>query len=74
MPMAAVIARIYANDAADRIGLSAKRLVAALAARRANVAPLADAASRLAGRPSIDTIGARRTVADAVIAAGRYPF
>jgi len=74
LPLPATIARIYANDAADRMAVSAKRLVAALAARHANVAVLADAASRLASRPSIDTIGARRAVADAVIEAGRYPF
>ena len=74
LPLPATIARIYANDAADRMAVSAKRLVAALAARHANVAALADAVGRLASRPSIDTIGARRAVADAVIEAGRYPF
>jgi alkylation response protein AidB-like acyl-CoA dehydrogenase len=68
------IARIYANDAADRVACAAKRLVAALASRGANIADLADAVGRLAGRPSLDTIAARRVVADAVIHAGRYPF
>ena len=68
------IARIYTNDAADRVACAAKRLVAALASRGANIADLADAVGRLAGRPSLDTIAARRVVADAVIRAGRYPF
>ena len=68
------IARIYANDAADRIACSAKRLVAALAARGGNVADLAEAVGRFAGRLGMDTIAARRVVADTVIRAGRYSF
>jgi alkylation response protein AidB-like acyl-CoA dehydrogenase len=66
------IARTYANDAADRMATSAKRLVAALAARGASVTDLAEEVGRFAGRLGIDTIGARRQVADAVIRAGRY--
>src|SRR6185436_16703089 len=68
------IARIYTNDAADRIASCAKRLVAALAGRTANIPDLADAVGRFAGRLSMDTITARRAVADTVIGAGRYPF
>jgi butyryl-CoA dehydrogenase len=68
------IARIYANDAADRIASSAKRLVAALATRGETLSDLADAVGRFGARLSIDTIAARRVVADAVIDAGRYPF
>jgi alkylation response protein AidB-like acyl-CoA dehydrogenase len=68
------IARIYTNDAADRMASCAKRLVAALMARSANISDLADAVGRFAGHLSIDTIAARRAVADAVISAGRYPF
>jgi hypothetical protein len=62
------------NDATDRIALSAKRIVAALSAHGVAVADLAEAVGRSAARPSIDTITARRAVADAVIGAGRYPF
>jgi hypothetical protein len=68
------IARIYANDATDRIAVSAKRIVAALSARGRAVADLAEAAGRSAARPSIDTIAARRAVADVAIRAGGYPF
>jgi alkylation response protein AidB-like acyl-CoA dehydrogenase len=66
------IARIYANDAADRVAASAKRVVAALAARGARIGDLGDAVARVAARPGIDTITARRLVADSVINAGRY--
>jgi alkylation response protein AidB-like acyl-CoA dehydrogenase len=66
------IARIYANDAADRIAASAKRVVAALTARGARIGDLGDAVARFAARPGIDTIAARRLVADTVIHAGRY--
>jgi alkylation response protein AidB-like acyl-CoA dehydrogenase len=68
------IGKLYVNDATDRIALSAKRIVAALSARGVAVADLAEAVGRGAARPSIDTIAARRAVADAVIGAGRYPF
>jgi alkylation response protein AidB-like acyl-CoA dehydrogenase len=66
------IARIYANDAADRVAVSAKRVVAALTARGARIGDLGEAVARVAARPGIDTIAARRLVADAVINAGRY--
>jgi alkylation response protein AidB-like acyl-CoA dehydrogenase len=66
------IARIYANDAADRIAAAAKRVVAALVARGARIGDLADAVARYAARPGIDTITARRLVAEAVVLAGRY--
>ena len=68
------ISRIYTNDAADRIAMSAKRIVAALLARGMACADLAEAVGRSAARPSIDTIAARRAVADVAIRAGRYPF
>jgi alkylation response protein AidB-like acyl-CoA dehydrogenase len=69
------IARVYAGDAADRIVHSAKQVVAALAARGGSDEPgLTDLVGRLAARAAIHTIGARRRIADAVIAAGRYPF
>jgi alkylation response protein AidB-like acyl-CoA dehydrogenase len=70
---AVAIVRVYTNDAADRIAYAAKRVVAALTPV-ADVADLADAVSQWAARPSIDTVTARRAIADAVIGAGRYPF
>jgi butyryl-CoA dehydrogenase len=68
------IARVHAGDAADRIVHSAKQVVAALAARGGDEPGLAELVGRLAARAGIDSIGARRRIADAVITAGRYPF
>jgi alkylation response protein AidB-like acyl-CoA dehydrogenase len=68
------IARVYAGDAADRIVHSAKPIVAALAARGIDEPGFADLVGRLAARTGIDTVAARRRIADAVILAGRYPF
>jgi alkylation response protein AidB-like acyl-CoA dehydrogenase len=68
------IARVYASDAADRIAHSTKQVVAALTARGVNAPALADVVGRFAARPSVDTITARRRIADQVIRAGRYPF
>lgn len=68
------MARVYASDATDRIAHSAKQVVAALAAIDGAPSGLADLVGRFAARPSLDTISARRRVADAVIEAGRSPF
>ncbi len=59
--LAVDMASVYASDAADRISLNAKTLAAAL-----GIDPLAGFL------PAIDTIVARRRIADAVIEAGRY--
>jgi hypothetical protein len=67
------IARVYANDAADRVAAAAKPVLAALAARGAD-ASLAAGVQRLATHAGIDAIAARRRIADAVIEAGRYPL
>ncbi len=66
-------ARIYTNDAADRVAAATRQVTAALAARTGDhgVAP---AAQRLAAHGGIDAIAARRRVAEAVIQAGRYIF
>jgi alkylation response protein AidB-like acyl-CoA dehydrogenase len=66
------IARIYTNDAADRIAASGRRVAAALAARSARSGDFNEATARFAARPGIDTITSRRLIADAVIRAGRY--
>jgi alkylation response protein AidB-like acyl-CoA dehydrogenase len=55
------MASVYASDAADRISLNAKTLAAGL-----GVEPLTGFL------PAIDTIAARRRIADAIIEAGRY--
>ena len=68
------IAAVYAADAADRIAHSAKQVIAALEARGAKVGELRAAVQNCAAQPGVDTIAARRRIADAVISAGRYPF
>ena len=67
------IARVYANDAADRVAAAAKPVVAALAARGADTS-LGEGVQRLAAHAGIDAIAARRRIADAVIDAGKYPL
>jgi alkylation response protein AidB-like acyl-CoA dehydrogenase len=72
--LGADIARVYASDATDRIVHAAKQIVAALAPHDGAPSALTDLVGRLAARPSIDTVSARRRVADAIIQAGRYAF
>ena len=72
--LAADIVRVYVEGSAGRIAQSAKRVIAALASRGSAGQDLADHAWRLAPYPGIDTIAATRRVADAVIAAERFPF
>jgi alkylation response protein AidB-like acyl-CoA dehydrogenase len=67
------IARVYANDAADRVAAAARTVVATLAARGGD-ASLGAGVQRLAAHAGIDAIAARRRIADAVIEAGRYPL
>jgi alkylation response protein AidB-like acyl-CoA dehydrogenase len=67
------IARVYASDAADRMAHSAKQVAAALAARGGG-AGIARLAHELATREGVDSIAARRRIADAVTQAGRHPF
>src|SRR5262249_5318769 len=68
------MAAVYASDAADRIGHSAKQVASSLAADGGNGTGLTESVCRFAARASIDTISARRRRAAAVIEAGRYPF
>jgi alkylation response protein AidB-like acyl-CoA dehydrogenase len=68
------IARVYASDAADRMAHASKQVLAALTGHGATAPGLADAVWRLAARPSIDTIAARRRIAAEVIQVGRYPY
>jgi alkylation response protein AidB-like acyl-CoA dehydrogenase len=66
-------ARVYTNDAADRVAAGSKQVVAALMSRAVDTS-LAAAAPRLAAYGGIDAIAARRRIAHAVIEAGRYIF
>jgi alkylation response protein AidB-like acyl-CoA dehydrogenase len=66
-------ARVYTNDAADRVAAASKQVVAALMSRVVDTS-LAAAAPRLAAYGGIDAIAARRRVANTVIEAGRYIF
>jgi alkylation response protein AidB-like acyl-CoA dehydrogenase len=67
------IANVYASDAADRLAHSGKQIAAALAARGAG-APLVGLVHELATHAGVDTIAARRRIADAVTQAGRHLF
>ena len=71
--IAADIAKVYANDAADKVSAAARQIVAAFASRGAN-GSIEEGALRLAAHGGIDAIAARRRIADAVIEAGRYPL
>ncbi len=62
------IARVYTSDAADRVALSARNLAATLTGPK----KLYSAFERLAPQTPINTVQARRGVADAMIEAGRY--
>jgi butyryl-CoA dehydrogenase len=68
------IVAVYASDAVDRVVHSAKQVVAALEACGADISDLRTSVQKIAAQPGIDTIAARRRIADAVISAGRYPF
>jgi len=71
--LAVDIAKVYTNDAADKVAAASRQVVAALAARGAD-ASLADGAGRLAAHTGVDAIAARRRIANAVIEAGKYPL
>ncbi len=64
---------VYSSDAADRIAAAARQVVAALIARGADTAVVCTA-QRLVSQAPIDTIAARRRIANAVIDAGKHPF
>jgi len=70
--LAVDIARVYAHDAADKVAAASRQVVEALVPRGA--ATLAEGVQRLIAPPVVDVIAARRRIADAVIAAGKYPL
>jgi alkylation response protein AidB-like acyl-CoA dehydrogenase len=69
--LAADMTSIFVGDSADRIVHSAKQVANALgdagAATRERIAPIA-------AHPGVDTVAARRRIADAVLAAGGHPL
>jgi alkylation response protein AidB-like acyl-CoA dehydrogenase len=72
--VAADIVRVYVDGAVGRILAANREVVAALASRGDAVDDLIDGARRLTPHPGVDTIAARRRIADSVIAAERFPF
>ena len=72
-PLAMDAVRVFASDAADRIMHASKQVVRALiGAGRGSGA--GDLIAAVAAHPGVDTVAARRRIADAVIRAGRHPF
>ena len=69
---AADIAQVYVADAADRLEHSAKNVVAAL--EPADGAGLTLQLQYLLRHGPVNTVSARRRVANVVIAANRYPL
>jgi alkylation response protein AidB-like acyl-CoA dehydrogenase len=65
------ITRVYASDAADRMEHSAKQVMATLA-DAGELDPLLDDVRQLTRHKTLNTIVARRRIADSVIKAGRY--
>ena len=66
------IVAVFAADAADRLGISAKNALATI--EGSDAAAAVDRALIELRHGPVDTIAARRRIADAVIAAGRYPL
>ncbi len=71
--LAADAVRVYASDAADRIASAARQAAAALSAAGADES-LPATVQRLAAATAVDTIAARRRIADAVVQTGKHPF
>ena len=72
-PVAMDAVKVFASDAADRIMHAGKQVVRALVgAGRGSGA--GDLIAAVAAHPGVDTVAARRRIADAVIRAGRHPF
>ena len=72
-PVAIDSVRVFASDAADRMTHAAKQVARALAGAGRN-SSTADLVGAVAAHPGIDTVAARRRIADAVIRVGRHPF
>ena len=70
--MAADMVAVFASDSVDRLTHAAKNVLAAIAAADAGAA--IDRVHTLLAQEPIDTIAARRRIADAIIEANRYPL
>jgi alkylation response protein AidB-like acyl-CoA dehydrogenase len=71
--LAADAVRVYTSDAADRIAGASRQVVAALGAAGVDAA-VGDTVLNLVRQDPVDTISARRRIADAVIQVGKSPF
>jgi hypothetical protein len=67
------ISRVFASDAAERIAAGARQAERALGAR-GRTGAFADRLLPIGGFAGVDTVAARRRIAEAVVAAGRHPF
>jgi len=67
------VARVYACDAVDRCAHAGKQILNALGTRE-GVDRLPSIVARVNEHPGIDSVAARRRIADAAIAHSRYPF
>ena len=72
-PVAIDSVRVFASDAADRMAHAARQVARALAGAGRN-SSTAELVGAVAAHPGVDTVAARRRIADAVIRAGRHPF
>ncbi|HEX7796665.1 MAG TPA: acyl-CoA dehydrogenase family protein [Vicinamibacterales bacterium] len=64
--------RVYVTDAVDRVVHSARQVMRALGAERSR--SMRALITRLAEFDGVDTVAARRRIADAVIASGKHPY
>ncbi|HEY7285181.1 MAG TPA: acyl-CoA dehydrogenase family protein [Vicinamibacterales bacterium] len=71
--LAADAVRVYTSDAADKIAGAARQVVAALGAAGVDAA-VGKSALGLVRQDPVDTISARRRIADAVVQSGKHPF
>jgi alkylation response protein AidB-like acyl-CoA dehydrogenase len=71
--LAADAVRVYTSDAADTIAGAARQVVAALGAAGVDAA-VGKAVLGLVRQDPVDTISARRRIADAVVQVGKSPF
>lgn len=70
LPLAMTI--VFACDASDRIVVNLRNLAGALAEKMGD--DLSKAGSRLSSWPPVNTVGLRQSIAEALIAARRYPW
>ncbi|HEX7137427.1 MAG TPA: acyl-CoA dehydrogenase family protein, partial [Vicinamibacterales bacterium] len=71
--LAADAVRVYTSDAADKIAGAARQVAAALGAAGVDAA-VGKAVIGLVRQDPVDTISARRRIADAVVQVGKSPF